>query len=147
MSPSTYKFLADAIVVAHLAFVAFAIFGAVLVLRWPRLMIAHLPSVAWVIYVAAMNATCPLTPLENDLRDKAGDVQYEGGFVDHYIEPVLYPAGLTAEIQHWMAVGVFGLNVGCYAAVTVRWRRRRRASVAEAIATASGADAAVQSVP
>ena len=129
MSPSTAKLLADAIVVAHLAFVVFALFGAVLALRWRWVALAHLPSVAWVIYVAASNAICPLTPLENDLRRHAGDAGYEGGFVDHYLMPVLYPDGLTPEIQRRMGGGILLFNVACYAGVVWRWRaaaRRRR---------------------
>jgi hypothetical protein len=137
MNPTTAKFLADALVVGHLAFVVFALFGAVLALRWRWVAVAHLPAVAWVIYVAVTNAMCPLTPMENDLRRTAGQSGYEGGFVDHYLMPVLYPDGLTPEVQRRMGGGILLFNLACYAGVAARWRvgRRRRAAAAAGILT------------
>src|SRR5688572_5932123 len=97
MSPAWYKFLADAVIVFHFAFVGFVLLGGLLVLRWRRVMWVHLPCVAWGIWIELSHGLCPLTPLENDLRELAGGSTYEGGFVDHYIMPILYPVGLTHE--------------------------------------------------
>jgi hypothetical protein len=114
---------ADVLVVVHLAFVVFAIAGGLLVLRWPAVALAHLPAAAWAVWIETTAGICPLTPLENDLRRAAGEAGYAGDFVDHWIMPVLYPAGLTPQIQQFIGVGVLVLNLAVYAAVL---RRRRR---------------------
>ncbi|MDB5294728.1 MAG: rane protein, partial [Phycisphaerales bacterium] len=98
LAPSTYKLLADALVAFHFAFVAFVIGGGLLVLWRRRAMWLHLPAVAWGIWIETSGGICPLTPIENGLRLSAGEAGYEGGFVDHYIMPVLYPAGLTRNL-------------------------------------------------
>lgn len=128
MKPETYKLLADAIVVCHFAFVLFVFLGALLVLRWRWVAILHLPAVAWVTYVETSGAICPLTPMENGFLEKAGEVAYAGGFVDHYIIPILYPVGLTPDIQYRLALILLLLTLRCYEVVAVRtiWRRRRR---------------------
>jgi hypothetical protein len=128
MSPSTYKFLADALVIFHMTFVAFVFLGAFLVLRWRWVAFLHVPSVMWVIFVETTAGICPLTPLENELRDKAGIGIYEGGFVDHYIMPVLYPAGLTPDIQLCIGLLLALTALRCYESVTAKyvWRRTRR---------------------
>ena len=97
------RLLADAIVVLHLAFIVFALGGGALVLRWPRVAWLHLPAVAWAAYVEFTATICPLTPLENALRRRAGAAGYDGGFVEHYVIPVIYPAELTPTIQ--VAIG------------------------------------------
>jgi hypothetical protein len=128
MSPGTYKFLADALVIFHITFVAFVFLGAFLVLRWRWFGFLHVPSVLWVIYAESTSAICPLTPLENELRDKAGVGAYEGGFIDHYIMPVLYPAGLTPDIQLCIGLFLALLALRCYESVVAKyvWRRTRR---------------------
>ncbi len=124
MSPSTYKLLADALVVVHFTFVAYVMLGGLLSLRWNRLGWVHIPCVLWVIWVSSSGSICPLTPMENDLRDQAGLQRYEGGFVDHYIMPVLYPSDLTRTMQIGIAVGLVVLNTVCYGYIA--WKRRRR---------------------
>jgi hypothetical protein len=124
------RLVADIIVVAHLAFVAFVVAGGLLLLRWPRLAWLHLPAAAWGAYAELTATVCPLTPLENHFRHRAGTGGgggggYEGGFVEHYVMPVLYPAGLTPEHQVWLGVLVVGLNAIAYGALVVRARRRR----------------------
>lgn len=123
MSPATYKLLADSLVLIHFVFVVFVVVGAVPSLRWRWVPIVHLPAVAWAVFAMGTNRICPLTPLENDLREKAGEVAYAGGFVEHYITPVLYPRGLTDEAQTLIAVGVLLLNLACYSLLI--WRRLR----------------------
>jgi hypothetical protein len=121
------RFLADALVVVHLAFIAFVVAGGLTVLRWPRLAWLHLPAVAWGIFAEATATTCPLTPIENAWRRHAGDAGYPGGFVDHYLVPIVYPAGLTPRMQLALAFAVAAINLVVYAAVL---RRRRGAAPA-----------------
>lgn len=118
-----WRLLADAVVLFHLAFIAFALLGGLLALRWRWMPWLHLPALAWGALVEFTGWMCPLTPLENALRLAAGDAVYSGDFVGRYLLPVLYPAGLTREVQ-WMLGGVLLLvNAGAYLLV---WRRRRR---------------------
>jgi len=114
MSPGFYKFLADALVVFHISFVGFVLFGAAIVLRWRRAMWLHLPAVAWGIFVELSHHICPLTPLENRLRSLGGTATYQGGFVNHYIMPVLYPRGLTHGMQVALAIVIVVLNGTAY---------------------------------
>ena len=125
-------FLADLLVLLHLVFVAFVGLGGLLVLRWPRLAWAHLPAVVWGAGIELTGGICPLTPLEHELRRKAGEAAYRGDFVSHYLLPVLYPAGLTRGAQLGLAVLVVGVNLVMYAVVLRRRRstapRRRTAA-------------------
>jgi len=114
---------ADLIVAVHFAFVAFATLGGLLVMRWPRAAWAHVPAVLWAAYVEFSGAICPLTPLENRLRAAGGLPTYEGGFIDRYIMPLLYPAGLTRETQLWLGIALVGINVTAYWYAFGRHRR------------------------
>jgi hypothetical protein len=133
-SPSTrkeerdlvYRILADIVVIAHLAFVGWAVLGGFLVLRWPRLAWLHVPAFAWSTAIEFTGWICPLTPLENHLRRASGGPGFEGGFVDHYLMPILYPPGLTRETQIALGAVILGLNATIYAGLLVRTLRRRR---------------------
>jgi hypothetical protein len=120
-----YRGLADAVVILHLAFVAFVVLGALPVFRWPRLIWVHLPAAAWGSYVEFSGRICPLTPLENWLRQQAGDDVYETGFVEQYLTPALYPAELNPDIQFLLGGLVVLVNTALYGLI---WRRHRRAS-------------------
>jgi len=120
-----YRLLADVVVVIHLGFVVFVVLGGLLVIRWHRLGWLHLPTVVWGIVLELAGWICPLTPLENRLRRAAGGGGYEGGFVEHYIVPVLYPDVLTRRMQVGLALFVLSVNVAVYAWIVVRWRARR----------------------
>lgn len=111
----TYRLLADAVVVFHFAVVLFVIGGAGLLLwrRWVAFV--HLPVVAWVIFAECFQYICPLTYLEDWLRQKGGEAAYQGDFIAHYIMPVLYPAGLTARIQLAFGLLVLAINAALYA--------------------------------
>lgn len=130
------RFLADAVVVFHLLFIAFAVAGGALVLRWPFAAFVHLPAAAWAAYTEFTATICPLTPLENALRHRAGDAGYAGGFVEHYLIPVIYPAGLTPPIQLALGVFVVAVNATFYALAWRRAVRSRRASGAPARSSA-----------
>lgn len=113
---------ADAVLLLHFAFVLFVAFGGLLVLRWPRLAFAHLPAAAWGVYIELAGRLCPLTTLENRLRRAAGDGGYEGGFIEHYITPLLYPPGLTRSMQFGLAAALIAINLAVYGWL---WYRRR----------------------
>jgi hypothetical protein len=120
-----YGRLADLVVVLHFCFVLFVLFGGVLALRWPRVAWIHLPAAAWGALIEFAGWVCPLTPLENWLRRQGGIAGYEGGFVEHYVLPVLYPGALTRNIQLVLGVIVLLLNILVYRHVL---RRRRVAA-------------------
>jgi hypothetical protein len=120
-----YRALTDSVVVLHFGFLAFVVLGGILAARYRWLIPVHLLAVAWGIYVeAAPGIICPLTPLENRLAEAAGRAGYEGGFVEHYLVPILYPEGLTPTMQGGLALAVFAVNAIVYACVLVRWSRR-----------------------
>jgi hypothetical protein len=116
-------FAADATLVLHLAFIAFALFGSLLAFRWRWIPLLQLPAAAWGIYVEVTGRLCPLTGLENHFRALAGQGGYSGGFVERYLLPVIYPSGLTRDVQFVLAVVVVGVNVAAYGLLA--WRRRR----------------------
>jgi hypothetical protein len=116
------RLAADAVLLLHLGFIAFVLLGGLLALRWPRAAWVHLPAAAWGVWIELSGALCPLTPLENRLRAAAGQAGYEGGFIEHYLLALIYPAGLTREVQWVLAALVVATNLAIYAWV---WRRRR----------------------
>ncbi len=119
-----YKLLADIVFLVHLGFVLFVIFGAIAVWRIPKLAWLHIPAVAWGALIEFAGWICPLTPWENSLRQLAGEQGYAGGFVEYYLVPIVYPAGLTREIQIVLGVLVLLINGIAYAAVVYRLRQR-----------------------
>ncbi len=119
-----YHVLAGLVVVFHLGFVLFVCVGGLLALRWPRALWVHLPAALWGIWIEFSSTVCPLTILENHFRRLGGEAGYSGGFIKHYILPVLYPSGLTRPVQVVLGIFVVLLNLSVYAVV---WRRRRRA--------------------
>lgn len=119
-----HAFLADALLALHGLFILFVLVGGAGVWRWPRLAWLHLPAVAWAAWVAWAGWICPLTPMENALRHAAGQAGYEGGFVAHYLLPLIYPEGLTRGVQIGLGTGVLILNVLAYA-LLLRGRARR----------------------
>ncbi len=120
-----YRLLADLLVVFHIAFVLFAVFGAALAFRWPKIIRLHVPAAIWAALIEFAGWACPLTPLENRLRTLSGEAGYSGGFVEHYILPVLYPGILTRKIQILLGIFVLALNVFIYIRL-VRSRTRKR---------------------
>jgi hypothetical protein len=119
----TYRVLAGAVVVLHLGFVLFVAAGGLLAWRWRRIAWAHLPAVAWGVWIEISGGICPLTPLENELRRLGGEAAYSGDFVGHYLLPVLYPEGLDRGVQAALAAGVLALNAWVYWRVLRRPRR------------------------
>ena len=118
--------LADFVVLIHLGFVAFVLLGALLALKWHKLAFLHLPALAWGIYIEWTRTLCPLTPLEIWLRRQAGADAYDGGFISHYLVPILYPPGLTATHQQLIAAGLLLGNALIYGYLLYRHRKAGR---------------------
>ena len=118
-----HRLAADAVLLLHLGFILFVLLGGVLAVRWRWAPLLHLPAVAWGVYIELSGGLCPLTPLENRLRIAAGEAGYSGGFIEHYLLALIYPAGLTQDVQYVLAAIVVGVNALAYGWV---WRRRRR---------------------
>ena len=121
-----YSSLADLVLVVHLAFVLFVVLGGLLVLRWQWVAVLHVPAAIWGILIEFAGWICPLTPLENTFRRLGGEAGYAGGFIDHYIQPVLYPSGLTRGTQ--IVLGSLALLVNLVAYGLLVARRRRLSS-------------------
>ena len=115
--------LADLVLLLHFAFIVFVTVGVVLVFRWHRLVWIHIPCVVWGAWIEFQGWICPLTPLENRLRGLGGEAGYSGGFIEHYLVPIIYPSGLTRRTQMLLGIMVLIINVAGYGLMT--WRRLR----------------------
>jgi hypothetical protein len=113
---------ANLVVALHFAFILFAVFGGALALRWHRLALLHVPALAWAGGIMIVGGICPLTPIENSFREAAQRPGYEGGFIDHYIMPLIYPPGLDRGTQLAGAAVLLLFNVMLYRRI---WRKRR----------------------
>ncbi len=105
---------ADAVTIVHLAFIVFVVAGGLLVFRWPRLALVHLPAAGWGVFIEFTGRICPLTPLEEWLRQGSGTGPGGEGFIAHYLLPIIYPAGLTPTVQIVLGVAVIVVNVCVY---------------------------------
>jgi hypothetical protein len=114
------RIAADLVVVAHLAFILFVVLGGLLVLKWPRAAWLHLPAAAWGALIELCGWICPLTPLENQLRRAGASHGYEGGFIDHYLLPLVYPVGLNRGLQLALGATVIIINLAVYGFVMLR---------------------------
>ena len=109
-----YRISADSVVVIHLVFILFVILGGLTLFRWSWMIWIHVPTAVWGALVELMGAPCPLTPLENHLRQAGNAEVYGGGFIDHYIMPIVYPPGLTRETQVILGVLILAINLAVY---------------------------------
>ncbi len=109
-----FQVLADGVVIIHLGFILFVIFGGIIAVFWPKVLLIQITCVIWGIFIELTGFICPLTPMENYLRQQAGQMPYSGDFIMHYIEPVIYPEGLTREFQILMGLLAFVVNVLVY---------------------------------
>jgi hypothetical protein len=117
-----FPIAADVVVVIHLVFILFAVLGGFLRWRWPKLAWLHLPAFAWAVAISLWGWTCPLTPLENWLREQGSETGYDTGFIEHYLLPLIYPDGLTRNIQIILGLIVLVINLIVYGWL---WLRRR----------------------
>ena len=120
-----YGLAADLILVLHLLFIIFVLFGGLLCLYRAYWAWLHLPAMTWGVWVEWAGWICPLTPLENHLRALAGQHGYDGEFISHYLFPVLYPPGLSSGMQWLLGGVVILLNLLIYLTVMARRRCRR----------------------
>ena len=120
-----YKLLADLVVLIHFLFVLFSLLGALLVIRWRKIMWFHLPAAFWAAAIEFSGKICPLTPLENWLRIQGGGVAYTGDFIGRYLLRLLYPSGLTRDVQIILGAIVVVFNIGIYAYLFFRYLRKR----------------------
>lgn len=121
------RLAADATLLVHLGFIAFALFGALLALRWRWIPWVQCPAAAWGIFVELTGRLCPLTGLENHFRALAGQGGYSESFVERYLLPLIYPSGLTRRVQLVLAAIVLAVNVATYGYLLWRgWRPVQR---------------------
>jgi hypothetical protein len=116
-----YAFLAGVVLLLHLGFILFVLFGALAVVRWRGLLPWHLAAAVWGVGIELSGAICPLTWAENHLRRLAGGAGYRDGFVEHYLVALIYPAGLGRSTQYLLAAAVLAVNAILYA-----WMLSRR---------------------
>jgi hypothetical protein len=119
-----FQVLADLVVIVHFAFVIFVVAGGLIVFKWRKVILLHLPAAIWGALIEFAGWICPLTPLENWLRRKGGASDYSGDFVNHYIMPILYPSELTREVQVVLGVLVVVSNIAIYGYFTLKKDRR-----------------------
>ena len=112
-----YRALADTVLVAHFAFVLFAVLGGLLALRWRRAVWLHVPALAWGVLVQLANWECPLTPLENYFRRLGGEAGYAGGFVEHYVSAILYPEQIGPALRFVTGLLLLAVNLVAYSYV------------------------------
>lgn len=124
-----YRLAAEAVLLSHLAFILFALLGAVIAVRWRWIIVVHLPAAIWGFFVEITGRICPLTYLENSLRTRAGLSGYTESFIEHYLLAIIYPVGLTRDIQFILASVVVIVNCAIYGWIFHYWRTSQRPDV------------------
>ena len=109
-----YGLLADAVVVIHFLFIIYGLLGGLLYFWRAWLLLLHIPAAVWIVIVEVNHWICPLTPLENRFRHMAGETGYQSDFIQQYIMPIIYPPGLTPEIQFMLGLGALAFNAIIY---------------------------------
>ena len=118
-----FRLAADGVLLLHVAFILFAVLGAALAIRWRWIPYVHVPAAIWGVYVELSNRVCPLTYLENHFRALAGQAGYTESFLDHYVLAIVYPSGLTRDVQLVLAGIVIAVNFALYGWLFLRRRR------------------------
>lgn len=119
-----YRIAADLVVIIHLIFILFAVLGALAILYKRWFIWLHVPAMLWAAAISFGGWICPLTPLENTLRNQAGQRGYDGGFVEHYIIPLIYPESYTRDLAFMLGLFVLGINLLIYGIVCFRSFRK-----------------------
>jgi hypothetical protein len=125
-----YRVLADLLAVIHFTYILFVIAGGLLALRWRWIVALHLPAIVWGVLIEIAEWPCPLTKWENVALERAGEPAYGGGFIAHYLFRVIYPHGLTREMEIALAVLAVAVNGIVYGFVIARSGRRRARNAA-----------------
>jgi len=110
-----YRIGAETVLLLHFSFIVFTLLGALLASRWRWVVFLHLPAASWGFFIELTGRICPLTYAENFLRIRAGQSGYTTSFIEHYLLAIIYPAGLTREVQFVLAGAVVVINVAIYA--------------------------------
>ncbi len=118
-----YRLAADSILILHLTFIVFVVLGGFLALYYKSAPVVHIPAACWGTFVELTGRACPLTTLENSFRQSAGELGYVGGFIEHYLLPIIYPLGLTQDMQWWLAGFIVLINSTIYGLLVYRWWR------------------------
>jgi hypothetical protein len=118
-----YLVLANLVLIIHVAFIIFVVLGGLLSLRWRWMVWLHLPAAVWGMLIEFSDWTCPLTTFEINWLQAAGEAGYAGGFMEHYLIPLIYPLGLTSTVQLLLGFGVVATNALVYMLIWKRWRR------------------------
>jgi len=121
-----YRLAADLTLLLHLAFIIFVLFGGLLTLRKCFWIWLHLPALFWGLWVEWAGWSCPLTPLENHFRQLASVQEYSGGFIEHYLVPLIYPDRLTVSLQWLLGCTVLCVNILIYCYVFQTWSKNQR---------------------
>ena len=117
-----FTLAAEAVLLIHLAYIAFVLLGAAIAARWRWIIFVHIPAAGWGFFVELTGRICPLTYLENFLRTRAGLSGYTESFIEHYMLAIIYPVGLTREIQFILAGVVIVVNIAIYGWLFYYWR-------------------------
>jgi len=120
-----YRFAADLTLALHFIFIVFVLFGGLLCLHRKRWIWLHLPSMLWGVWVEWSGWICPLTPLENHFRQRASGQGYRGGFVEHYLIPLIYPEQLTVSLQWLLGSLILAVNIVIYCFVLQRAKKQQ----------------------
>jgi hypothetical protein len=120
------QFLANLTLIIHLLFIVFVVFGAFLVIKWNLLILLHIPCVIWGALLEINQWICPLTYIENHFRYLSGKAGYTGGFIEYYLLPVVYPAGLTPDIQIVLGIFILFTNLLIYGFIIFSWHKTKR---------------------
>ena len=118
-----YELLANLTLIAHLIFILFVIFGGMLFFIFSKIIYIHIPSLLWGIYIELTNSICPLTYLENWFLYKSELSTYSSGFINNYLFPIIYPEGLTAEIQIYLGVSLIVINIFIYGSIYKNFKK------------------------
>jgi len=120
-----YLIFAHLVILVHLIFILFVPFGGILGFRKRWWALLHIPVFLWGALISFGGWICPITPLENWLRVKGGELGYHGGFIEHYLLPIIYPRNLTRGVQITMGIAVLILNLVIYGIIVSRIRGER----------------------
>ncbi|HKJ17066.1 MAG TPA: DUF2784 domain-containing protein [Xanthomonadales bacterium] len=120
-----YKLAADSIVLIHFGFIIFVVLGGLLVLSWPKIAWVHIPAAAWGVWIELSHGVCPITPLEQSLRDRAGATNYEGSFINQYIVPIIYPPDFSPQTAQVFGFALMVFTMTVYSVAIYRKRRPR----------------------
>ena len=118
-----YEIAANLILIVHLIFILFVVFGALLFFASTKIIFIHIPAIVWGSYIELTNSICPLTYLENWLLQKANLMTYSEGFIQNYLVPIVYPVNLTKDIQIYLGITLIVINIVIYAFIFVKLKK------------------------